>query len=127
MIKELVSLQRNSKSTCVIVDGEEFKKLPNVVSMPASVSDKFLFTNNIPPFAEKIDAKCNKHNLCHFVIKNIDEVSIQEQERFVGLVKDREFNGYNLPQNCIIVFTVKDLVSLKKLSPILFNLSVVAF
>ena len=105
MIKELIDLQRNSKATCVIIENVDSEKLSPSVSMKANVSDKFLFTGNKPPFADKINEKCKKYNLCYFVIKGVDEISIEQQNRYVGLVKDREFNGYYLPQNCIIVFT----------------------
>ena len=95
--------------------------------MKANVSDKFLYSNKLPPFADKLNDKCAKNKLCYFVISQIDEVSTLEQDRFVGLVKDREFNGYILPDNCIIVFTVKDKSTLKNISPDLYHFAVNAF
>lgn len=126
MNKNLVDLQRSSKATCVIVKTSEYKKLSSIVSMKASVSDNFLLSPDIPPFAEKINQKCKKNNLCYFVITEIDQVSTEQQERFVGLVKDREFNNYYLPDNCIIVFTVQDESTLKNISPKLYHFAVVA-
>ena len=127
MIKELVDLQRNSKATCAVIPTIEFKKLSPAITMKANVSDKFLFAGYKPPFAEKIDNKSKLSKICYFIITDIDELSIESQNRFVGLVKDREMNGYNLPNNCIIVFTVKDNASLKKMSPELYHFAVVAF
>ena len=68
-----------------------------------------------------------KNKLCYFVIKGIDEISTEQQNRYVGLVKDRELNGYYLPKNCIIVFTVKDRSTLKNISQDLYHFAVVAF
>lgn len=127
MIKELIELQRNANATCVIVTSDEYNELSPKVAMQANVSDKFLFKNDRPPFADKIDAKSKLSEICYFVITEIDEISMADQEKYVGLVKDRELNGYYLPSNCIIVFTVKDRNSLKKISKDLYRFAVVAF
>lgn len=127
MNKELINLQRFSKATCAIVKNDDFNGLYPAVSMKANVSDKFLFAGERPPFADKVDNKSKKGNICYFIITGIDEISIEQQNRFVGLVKDREFNGYYLPENCIIVFTVKDKNSLKNVSSELYHFAVVAF
>ena len=127
MIKELIDLQRNSKATCAIIKTDEYNNLSPSISMKANVSDKFLLSSKLPPFAEKLDEKCAKNKICYFIITEIDKISIEQQDRFVGLVKDREFNGYNLPDNCIIVFTVKDKNSLKNISPKIYQFAVVAF
>ena len=127
MIKELVDLQRNSKATCVFIKTDDIKELSPTLTMKANVSDKFLFAGNRPPFADKIDAKSKISKILYFVITGIDELTIKEQNRYVGLVKDREINGYKLPDNCIIVFTVKDKESLTKVSQTLYHFAVVAF
>lgn len=127
MIKELIDLQRNSNATCVIVTNDDYSELSPIVTMKANVSDKFLFTGEKPPFADKIDNKCNLSKICYFVITGIDDLSIEDQNKYVGLVKDREMNGYYLPNNCIIVFTVKDRSTLKNISQDLYHFAVVAF
>lgn len=127
MIKELIDLQRNSKATCVIIPTGEISKLSPTVKMNANVSDKFLFAGDKPPFAEKIDNKCKLKDICYFVITDIDKLNTNEQDRYISLVKDREMNGYYLPSNCIIVFTVKDKESLKRVSKELYHFAVVAF
>lgn len=123
MNKELIELQRNS-NVCVIVKANEYKSLSPIVSMNGNVSDSFLAG---VPFAQKLDDKCKEKSLVYFVIKDIDKLSNEKQNRFAGMVKDREFNGYNLPKNCIIVFTVEDESTLKNLSNELYHLAVLAF
>ena len=127
MIKELIDLQRNSKATCAIIKTEDIQELSPSLTMKANVSDKFLLTGDKPPFADKIEIKSNLSKICYFVITGIEEISIEQQNRYVGLVKDREMNGYYLPDNCIVVFTVKDRQSLKNVSPELYHFAVVAF
>ena len=127
MIKELIDLQRNSKATCAIIKTEDIQELSPSLTMKANVSDKFLLTGDKPPFADKIEIKSNLSKICYFVITGIDELSIEDQNRYVGLVKDREMNGYYLPDNCIVVFTVKDRQSLKNVCPELYHFAVVAF
>ncbi len=126
MDKLLIDLQRNCKATCVFVKEEEYKQLSPIVSMKANVSDSFLFSSK-PPFAEKINSKCEANDICYFVIKGIEEISVKKQERFLSLVKDRELNGYKLPDNCIIVFTIKDRDNLKNISQEIYKFSVIAF
>ncbi len=125
--KNLIELQRNSKATCVVIETTDSGKLSPAVRMKASVSDKFLFAGDKPRFAEKVDEQSGLKKISYLVITGIDELSIDEQNRYVGLVKDREMNGYYLPENCIIVFTVKDKSTLKNISPDLYHFAVVAF
>ena len=122
MNKDLIDLQRNSKAVCVIVKTDEYKSLSPIVSMEAGVSDSFL---NEVPFANKLNNKRKGHEICYFVIKNIDKIDKPQQDRFIGLVKDREYNGYNLPRNCIIVFTVENEKSLKDVSSEIYRFAVI--
>lgn len=127
MNKDLIDLQRNSKATCAIIKTGEQKELSPAVIMKANVSDKFMYAGALPPFAEKINNKAVKHKIVYFVITDIDKASKENQQRFVGLVKDKYIDGYNLPDNCIVVFTVKDETTLKNIIPELYHFAVVAF
>lgn len=127
MIKELIDLQRNSNATCAIIENKDIRKLYPGVAIKANVSDKFLFAHSKPPFADIIDEKSKNSEKCYLVIKGIDEISIDQQNRYNGLVKDRELNRYFLPDNCVIVFTVENRNGLKKVSKELYHFAVVAF
>ena len=76
--------------------------------------------------ADKINDISRLNDICYFIIMGIDDVSNEEQNRYVGLIKDREMNGYFLPNNCIIVLTVKNKDSLRKVSAELNHFAVVA-
>ena len=68
MIKELIDLQRNANATCVVIENVDSEKLSPIVIMKANVSDKFLLTGSIPPFADKIDEQCKKNKLYNYLI-----------------------------------------------------------
>lgn len=125
--KELIQLQRNANSTCVIVTNDDFDNIKPKVVMKADIADKFLFSSNPPIFSDGINKTCKKSKLAYLVITNIDALPAEEQNKYVGLVKDREMKGYYLPNNCIIVFTVKSKESLKNISKELYHFAVVAF
>ena len=127
MNKDLIELQKNCPATCVVVLDKDYKSLENSVVMKANVSDKFLYATILgyPAFAEKLEDNIKKA-YSYFVISGIDKVSYEQQNRFVGLVKDREFMGYTLPKNCIVVFTVENKENLKKISKELYHFCVVA-
>lgn len=126
MNKELIELQRGINSVCVIVPDSDYDKLGQVLFMDSSMNDAYLFGKE-PIFKEKIEEISKNGNITYFVIRNIDSLNEQEQNKYVGLVKDREMSGYNLPDNVIIVFTVKGIEGLKKISKELYHFSVVAF
>lgn len=128
MNKELIELQRGSKATCVVILEEHCKELGQSLVMDAKINDGHLFAPlGNPIFKEKLDTLSSNGNLTYFVIRGISEINEDMQNRYVGLVKDREFNGYNLPNNVILVFTVKTIEELQKISKELYHFCVVAF
>ena len=115
MNKTLIDLQIGISAVCAIVLQNEYKKLTPIVSMEANVSDKFLFTTPLPPFANKINELTKKYDKCYFVIKNFDLISKEKQKRFLPIIKDRCLYNYVLPNNCIIILTVQNTSSLVKI------------
>jgi hypothetical protein len=128
MNKDLIELQRGCPATAVVVFGDEYKSLGNVVIMKAKISDRNLFgmANNEPIFKDKLEEVSKVSKLVYFVIDGIDKLFFGQQNRFLGLVKDREFGGYKLPKNCIIVFTAESKLTLRYISNELFHFCVVA-
>lgn len=127
MNKALIELQRGCKATsCVILD-EEYKNLGQTLVMDAGIDNIYLFCYPHPIFKEKLDMLSQNGKITYFVIRGIDAISEEMQKRYIGLVKDREFSGYSLPSNVIIVFTVKDRESIQKIVSDLYHFCVVAF
>lgn len=126
MNKEIIEMQKGCTATCAVILTCEYGDLTPSVRMGADVSNDFLFNCEVPPFAQKLTARASGREICYFIIYGIDEISEREQEKFVGLVKDRELNGYQLPDNVVIVFTVKDKNRVKKIGSSLNHFAVVA-
>lgn len=129
MNKDLIDLQKGCKSTCAIILDAPSKSLGPAIIMNAAIENEYLFSGrrNNPIFKEKLDMLSNGENITYFIIRNIDKLSIDMQNRYIALVKDREFLGYNLPTNVIIVFTVENELNLRNLSSELYHLSSVCF
>lgn len=118
---DLIKLQKRCKATCVVIQDEDIEKLDSKISINANCEYNDLFEI----FKEKISKENEKFD--YFVIEEIDEIDIEKQERLYQIVKDREFNKFLLPDDVIIVLTVKNKNGLKKIAHELYHLCVVAF
>lgn len=118
--KELIELQKGCLATCVVIQNEDCKELDSKIIINADSNDSELLTT----FKENIS---NKEENNYFIITEIDKLNENLQDKYYQIVKDREFNGYKLPENMIIVLTVKDRESLKRISQELYHFCVVAF
>lgn len=129
MNKELIELQRDCDATCVVIPDAYVGALGQTLVMDAAIGDHHLFAHPLgePIFKEKLERLSQNDFLTYFVIRGIDELTEADQNRYLGLVKDRFFGGYQLPRNVILVFTVKDRAALTKLSADLYHFCVVAF
>ena len=119
---DLIEAQKGIKSIGVIVCNSDIQKLNNSYSIDAGLSDLDLFGVNLgqPVFKKGIEKVSKENEFSYLIISNIDKVNEDKQNRFIGLVKDREFMGYNLPDNVIIVFTVETESDIKKVSKELY-------
>lgn len=129
MNKELIELQRGCFATCIVIKEENYKELEQGILMDANISDAYLFASPLGKtlFTEKLEEKANNGKLTYFIIRGITKLSFEMQNRYVTLVKDREFHGYKLPDNVILVFTVASKEDLKNISKELYHFCVVAF
>lgn len=118
--KELIELQKGGEATCVVIPNEESKELDTKIIINANSSDSELITI----LKENIS---NKKEINYFIVDGIDQLNKDTQNKYYQIVKDREFNGYKLPKDMIIVLTVKDKEGLKNISQELYHLCVVAF
>ena len=128
MNKELIELQRGSKATCVVVKNSDLNKLGNAVHMDSRINDSWLFGAKMgnPIIKEKVDIVSKNGEIGYFVITNFDSLSVDEQNKYVPIIKDRELLGYTLPDNIIIVLTIENEEELKKISPEVYHFCVVS-
>lgn len=128
MNKELIEIQCKDNLSAIIILNEYIQELGQVLAMDASIEDEYLFANPYgnPIFKKQLDDLSQKTNIVYFVIKSITEIDEELQNKYIGLIKDREFCGYNLPYNVIIVFTINKKEELKKISKELYHFCTVA-
>ena len=119
--KELIELQKGCLATCVVIPNEDCEELDSKIIVNSNCSDNEL----LKTFKENISNK--KEKLNYFVISEIDKLDEETQDRYYQIVKDREFFGYKLPKEMIIVLTVKNKEGLKNISQKLYNFCIVTF
>jgi len=118
--KELMKLQKGIEATCVVILNEDCKELDSKFIIKAKSS----YNELVNIFKDNI---LRKEELNYCVIEGIDEILEEEQNIYYHIVKDREINGYKLPNEMIIVLTVKDKNTLKNISKELYDFCVVIF
>ena len=118
--KELVELQKGCKATCAVILNEDCNELDKKIVVDSNSSDNEL----LAIFKENIS---NQNELDYFIITEIDKLNADMQNKYYQIVKDREFYGYKLPKDMIVVLTVKDREGLKNISKELYNFCVIAF
>ncbi len=120
---DLLKAQKGIKAIGIIVLNSDLQKLSDLCNVNAELSDLELFGVSLgqPIFKEELEKFSKENEVSYLAISNISKVDKDKQNRFMGLVKDREFMGYNLPDNVIILFTVETENDIKNISSELYH------
>lgn len=118
-LEKINKLLWNNKSKDFLLIGENFE-IENAVYISANIqskdlaigiddNSKYIYPQWVKDL-EKIDAEKK-----HLIITDLDTISLDEQEKFIGLLKYKNLNGYSLPENTQIIMLAQnqDKVSLK--------------
>ncbi len=62
-----------------------------------------------PPMWYKMLVKKSKTGTAVLVIENINEIKLEDQPKFVEILKYKKVSTFELPKNCLIVVTCSDL------------------
>lgn len=116
----LIELQRNCKATAVVIEDKNVEELDNALIVPATNTKLDVDIDIL----KKINVKAKLSKISYLVIRGIDTVDEKSQLGFVGIVKDRVIDSTDLPDNVIIIFTVKNKKALKKITPSLYKFCV---
>lgn len=117
--KELIELQKGNNATCVVIQNEDIKELESNIIIDSNCNNNEIL--------EIIKCKMDAEKIKYFVIQEIDKIKENEQDKYYQIIKDREFCGYKLPKDIIIVLTVKNRETLKNISQKLYNLCIITF
>lgn len=66
-------------------------------------------TEFVPPIWYKELIEKSKINTAILIIENINEIDINEQIKFIEILKYKKVSTFELPKNCIIIVTCSDL------------------
>lgn len=126
--KNLVEIQKGCKSTCVIVLQEDINKLENSyrVEVDTSESNMLVGDFNRKNLEENLEKIAKNSEIAYLIVEGVDKINGKKQEKYVDVIKDREFRGYKLPDNVIICFTLTDKNNLKTISPEIMKFSKIA-
>ena len=126
--QELIEEQLGCDSTCVVILQNDTRLLKNSYSVKAdkSNSNMILGELNKENLKSNLD-KLEENDIAYLIIEEIDELDSKQQDKYINLIKNREFRGYNIPKNVIIAFTIKSKENLIKISSELYHFCVVAF
>ena len=70
-------------------------------------------TKFCPPLWYRELTKKSKTGNTILIIENINEIEIEEQNKFIEILKYKKISTFDLPNNCIIIVTCTDLTKNK--------------
>ncbi len=75
----------------------------------AELNGHYENTNFCPPtwYQELIEK--SKTNPTALVIENINEIALEEQTKFIEILKYKKISTFELPKNCLVIVTCSDL------------------
>lgn len=97
-------LNNNQQQPLLIVSNIKFEPY-NFMVLPADIDERELHVQSEWQTQLNQIAKKDK---AYLVIENLDEISMTQQEQFIGLIKDKRAGIYKLPTNVQIIIPVKN-------------------
>lgn len=78
-------------------------------------------TDFCPPLWYKELLDKSKTNMPVLIIENINEIPIEEQTKFIEILKYKKVSTFELPKNCLVIVTCSDLHT-KKINEEVYSL-----
>lgn len=129
MNKERISLLENyikSGVSPLLVQNIPSNSFDNSVIIKSNIDRSELnghYENTVfcPPlwYKELLDKSKSGHVI--LVIENINDISLEEQNKFIEILKYNKISTFELPKNCLVIVTCSDLNN-KKISEEVYSL-----
>lgn len=87
----------------------------------AELNGHYENTNFCPPMWYKELVEKSKVNTTVLLIENINEIELEEQAKFIEILKYKKVSTFDLPKNCLVIVTCSDL-SANKINEELYSL-----
>lgn len=114
MIKDLIDLELGNP-IAVLIEDNQLEKL-NIDKLVVNVSSDQLFDSTSARDFVFHKLSQSKGDINYLIFKGIDKLSSLSQIDLIGLIKDRKFEGKDLPKNVIIITTIRHLKSVQSLN-----------
>ena len=102
---KFTQILKNNPTYSVLVKTDTKLELDNMIKLPVALPASELA---VPTrWNQKVLMKENDEKV-YLCIENIDKISIDEQEKFLPLIKDKRAGNFKLPANVQIVISAKD-------------------
>lgn len=87
----------------------------------AELNGHYENTDFCPPIWYKELLEKSKIKYTVLVIENINEISLEEQTKFIEILKYKKISTFHLPENCLVIVTCSDL-SVNKINEEVYSL-----
>lgn len=120
-IKEkLVKILKDNTKWPLIIEGVTSKNFPTSIVIPAITpsSELGIVASDTglkyPSWAMEIMIKSKKSKKVIVCIDGLDKISLEEQEKFYGMIKYKGVNGFKFPEGTQIIITTKNATKISK-------------
>lgn len=110
--KELLSSYIKANVAPILVNFIEGKDIPGAIIIPANIDQKDLnghYENENFLAPKWLNEVLSTNASSVIVIDNIDSISKEEQSKFIELLEYRKISTFELPKNCVIIVTAKEI------------------
>ncbi len=98
------NIPSNFFKTCVIIKSNIDK---------SELNGHYENTEFCPPLWYKELLDKSKTDMTVLVIENINEIPLEEQTKFIEILKYKKVSTFELPKNCLVIVTCSDLTANK--------------
>lgn len=98
------NIPSNFFKTCVIIKSNIDK---------SELNGHYENTEFCPPLWYKELLDKSKTDMTVLVIENINEIPLEEQTKFIEILKYKKVSTFELPKNCLVIVTCSDLIANK--------------
>ena len=119
-LEKLYKVVENNYKWPLILENVSVDYFPHAVIIPATISSSELGVipgangDKIPMWLRSLLIVSKRNERPVVIIDKLDEVDLDTQEEFYGMLKMKGLNGYDLPKNTQFLITVNDVEKLSK-------------
>lgn len=117
---DLIKILKDNTKWPIVIEGVSSTDFPTSTIIPATISSSELGIIpseegfKLPNWLNGIIAEAKQGKTVIICIDKLDEIPVEEQEKFYGMIKYRGINGLKFPERTQIVITAKNVGNISK-------------